>query len=136
MATNDVGLVTLADSDLALADPADDVRGLTVLDADGEAIGTVDDLVVDEGERRARFLVVTSGGFLGLGETKRLVPVDAVTAVEDEVHVEPSGEAVHGTSAFDPEFEPLPDFEAVYGQYGYAPFWAPGYVGPPPFRRA
>ncbi len=135
MATNRVGPVTLTHSELGLADAADDLRGLTVLDGDGDPIGEVDDLVVDEEERRARFLVVASGGFLGIGETKRLVPVDAVTAVEDKVHVEPSREAVHGTREFDPELEPLPDFEAVYGQYGYAPFWAPGYVGPMPFRR-
>lgn len=135
MVTNDVGLVTLEDSGLTLADPDDDVRGLTVVDADGESIGEVRDLVVDEQERRARFLVVTSGGFLGLGETKRLVPVDAVTAVEDEVHVEPSRERVHGTREFDPELEPRPDLESVYGQYGYAPFWAPGYVGPMYVRR-
>lgn len=136
MATNEVGLVTLRSSDLILADEADDVRGLTVVDARGDEIGEVDDLVVDEAERRVRFLVVASGGFLGIGETKRLVPVDAVTAVEHQVHVEPSRETVHGTHEFDPELEPQPDFESVYGQYGYAPFWAPGYVGPMHFRRS
>ncbi len=135
MAKNEVGLVTLTDSDLMLADPADDVRGLTVVDAQGDPIGEVDDLIVDEEERRARFLVVASGGFLGLGETKRLLPVDAVTAVEDEVHVEPAREAVHATREFDPELEPFPAFEAVYDEYGYAPFWVPGYVGPVYFRR-
>ena len=135
MGTNEVGLVTLRSSGLVLADPEDDVRGLTAVDAEGETIGEIDDLVVDEGERRVRFLVVASGGFLGFGETKRLVPVDAVTAVEDEVHVEPSREIVHRTQEFDPELEPEPDFESVYGQYGYAPFWAPGYVGPMYVRR-
>jgi sporulation protein YlmC with PRC-barrel domain len=133
--TNGVGLMTLKDSDLMLAHATDDVRGLTVTDAQGDSIGEVDDLIVDERERRARFLVVKSGGFLGLGETKRLVPVDAVSAVDDKVHIEPSREEVHGSLEFDPELEPWPDFEGVYNQYGYTPFWGPGYMSPGYFHR-
>ena len=133
--TNEVGLITLKDSDLMLTHAEDDVRGLTVVDARGDPIGEVHDLVVDEKERRARFLVVASGGFLGLGETKRLVPVDAVTEVDDVVHVEPSREEVHGALEFDPALEPWPDFEGVYSAYGYTPFWGPGYINPRFFQR-
>lgn len=132
---NGVGLLALKDSDLRLTHAEDDVRGLTVVDAQGDPIGEVDDLVVDEEERRARFLVVASGGFLGLGETKRLVPVDAVTAVDDLVHLQSSRDEVHGTLEYDPELEPWPDLGEVYSAYGYTPFWGPGYISPSFFRR-
>ena len=56
--------------------------------ANGHRLGDVEDLVVDDQHRRARLLVVISGGILGLGATQRLVPVEAVTKVDDRVHVE------------------------------------------------
>lgn len=133
--TNEVGLVTLKDSDLMLTHAEDDVRGLSVVDAEGAPVGEVDDLVVDEEERRARFLVVTSGGLLGLGKTKRFVPVDTVTDVDEVVHVERSGVEVDALE-FDPELQPWPDLEGVYRAYGYAPFWGPGYIPPRFFGRS
>lgn len=130
-------LVRLKDTDLTVA-PADDIRGLTVLDRDGEEIGSVDALVVDDTERRVRFLEVGSGGFLGIGEEKRLIPVDAVARVDDDgVRVDTTREAVAGGPAYDPdvvEYSP-DDYGEYYGYFGYAPFWAPGYAYPGPFTR-
>ena len=80
-------LVKLGDTDLTLANPADDVRGSTVVDRNGNDVGDVDGLLIDEHEKRVRFLQVGSGGFLGIGEKKRLIPVDAVTAVDEKVHL-------------------------------------------------
>lgn len=41
-------LVKLSDSNLRLADPAEDIRGRKVLDKEGEEIGDVDDMFVDD----------------------------------------------------------------------------------------
>ncbi|MGW3482364.1 PRC-barrel domain-containing protein [Rhodococcus indonesiensis] len=71
-------LIDLDDTDLTLVDPGDDIRGRAVYDRDGDEIGTVDGLLVDEQDRTVRLLRIGSGGFLGLGKTDRLVPVDAV----------------------------------------------------------
>ena len=134
-ADRQAALVDLDDTDLAVASPVDDVRGLTVVDRDGEDVGEVDGLLIDEDERRVRFLRVGSGGFLGIGQEKRLIPVDAVTEVGDRVQVDTTREHIAGSPAYDPEIIELKSFDEYYGYYGVAPFWAPGYVYPAyPYR--
>lgn len=132
---NQAVLVSLDDSDLELAHDADDLRGLTVVDLYQHRIGEVDGLIIDEEERRARLLVVASGGILGLDRTRRLVPVDAVTEVDDQVHIEASNETVHHSAEYDPGIIAAPAYREVYGHYGYPPFWRPGYVNPYFLRR-
>lgn len=123
-------LVKLTDSELVLANPSDDVRGRTVVDHNGDEVGDVDGILVDEAERKARFLQVGSGTFLGIGGKQRLIPVDAVTAVNgDKVHIDTSRDTVAESGEFHPDLIPERDYyEAVYKHYGYQPFWAAGYV--------
>jgi sporulation protein YlmC with PRC-barrel domain len=127
--TDQIGLVSLRESGLALAHPADDLRGLTVVDRHRHRVGKVDDLIVDEQERRPRLLVVISGGLLGLGITRRLIPVDAVTLVDEQVHIEALHTHVHGAES-DPALDPAPAYDQMCAHYGYGPFWGPGYVNP------
>ena len=127
-------LVDLDDSDLALSDPAEDLRGWLVVDRAGDEVGHVDGLLVDEGERRARFLQVGSGGFLGLGKKTRLIPTSAVVALEgDVVAVDTTRDLVASAPSYDPTLEeaPYPDYSRYYAYYGLPTFWAPGYLHPP-----
>lgn len=131
-----VALVHLSDTDLMLADEADDVRGRAVVDRHGEEIGDIDDLIVDPQERRVRFLQVGGGGFLGIGEKKQLIPVDAIESVGDDVRISRERSEVAGAPAYEPKLIDEPEYyESLYGYYGFPPFWAPGYVPPRPFRR-
>lgn len=125
-------LVRLGDTDLTLADPAEDIRGRKAVDRNGDEIGTVQSLLVDDAETKVRFLEVESGGFLGLGGESRLVPVDAVTEVTDDlVRIDQTRERVHEAPEYDPELAQTVDYYGdVYGYYGYAPFWGAGYVYP------
>ncbi|MEZ0165416.1 PRC-barrel domain-containing protein [Kineococcus sp. LSe6-4] len=144
-------LVRLDDSGRTVADPAHDVRGRTVLDGDGEELGTVDDLLVDRDETpgpgegpgtgpgedagggQVRMLRVKHGGLLGIGADVFFVPVDAVTGVdEDAVHVDLGRDRVEGAPQYDPELvDQYEYYSSVYGYYGFTPYWAPGYVRPP-----
>ncbi|PZF85409.1 PRC-barrel domain-containing protein [Jiangella anatolica] len=129
-------LVHLADSGLAVT-AIDDVRGFEVVDVNGDEVGTVDDLVIDPEEKKVRFLQVGSGGFLGLGERKQLIPVDAISRIDDaKVHIAQERGHVAGAPTYDPDLVPAREYyEELYGYYGYAPFWASGYVYPPyPFH--
>jgi sporulation protein YlmC with PRC-barrel domain len=72
-------LYTLGDHGQTVDRSANGVRGRHVKDKDGEGIGKVADLLVDDREKKVRFLLVEHGGFLGFGETTSLIPVDAVT---------------------------------------------------------
>src|SRR5215208_8048774 len=77
-------LVKLGDSDLTIANPSEDIRGFKVVDQQGEKIGHVDGLMIDSDERKVRFMEVAAGGFLGMGEKTFLVPVDAISRIEDD----------------------------------------------------
>lgn len=128
--TQTASIVRLSDTRLKVADRAEDVRGRQVVDSAGEEIGRVHDLLLDERESKVRFLEVASGGFLGLGETKFLIPVDAVTSISAEaVRINQTRLWVAGGPRYDPELVNQDYYRDVYGYYGYAP-WAPGYVYP------
>lgn len=121
----------LSDTNLLVADPVEDVRGNKVVDRSGDEIGSVDDLLIDDREKKVRFLQIASGGFLGIGETKFLMPVDAVTKiVADTVYIDKTREHVAGSPRYDPDLIDDPYLNNVYGYYGYAPYWTPGYVYP------
>lgn len=130
---NTATLVKLSDVNEIIADPADDIRGRTVRDADGADLGKVDDLLVDTNERKVRFLRVESGGVLGIGATPSFIPVEAVTEVDDEVHITESAGRVAEAPRYDPDIVEPPEtdyYDRVYGYYGYTPFWGPGYIPP------
>lgn len=121
-------LVKLGDSELRLGAPEQDVRGLDVYDREGNEIGTIEDLYADTEERKVRFLDVGAGGFLGIGERRFLIPVEAVTDVgEDRVTIEQDTEKVIGSPPFGTDVvPPTTDYQRdVYGYYGYAPAWGP-----------
>lgn len=131
MAGEATAMIDLDDTDLTVADPAEDVRGRRVVDRNGNAAGDIDGLLIDEAERHVRFLEVGSGGFLGLGKKTRLIPVNAVTSVEDdEVHVDTTLDDIAKSPAYDPDLMTMPRFGDYYAHYGMAPHWAPGYAYP------
>ena len=133
MDTARIGTLTgLNGSNLTVADPKADVRGRDVLDKNGEKIGSVDDLLIDDGEGRVRFLKVAHGGFLGIGEDHFLVPVDAVTRVDnDHVHIDRDRGALGGVPGYDPKLAEDPAYYGnIYGWWGMGPYWGPGYVYP------
>jgi sporulation protein YlmC with PRC-barrel domain len=124
-------LFRLSESQLTVANPAEDVRDRTVLDSAGEEVGKVEDLMVDNQDRRVRFLLVSSGGFLGFGTTTFLIPVDAITRVDEgHVYVVQTREHITGGPRFTPELVQEPDWEGAYGYYGYMPYWGRGYIYP------
>ena len=125
-------LVRLSDTNLTLADAAEDIRGRDVLDMAGEELGEVNDLFIDEQDHKVRLLEVSSGGFLGLGATKFLIPVDAIRRVtNDAVYISQSRECVAGAPRYDPQLIDERYVSAVYGHYGYPPYWGPDYRYPP-----
>lgn len=123
--TNDATpLVRLDESGLTLAQPGDDVRGRPVVDRTGQEIGTVDGLIIDEHERRLRLLQVGSGGFLGIGKRKVLVPVEAVSSVDDVVRIDKQREHVAAGPAYQPDLVPEHGIvDELYTYYGVIPYW-------------
>lgn len=101
-----------------------DLRGLHVLDADGEVLGRIDDLLLDGDV--VRFLIVATAGFLGLGAQRSPLPVDAVIGLTDnQVCVAETRERVIAAPAYQPDLVDDRDYrERILVHYGYPPHWA------------
>jgi sporulation protein YlmC with PRC-barrel domain len=115
-------LAKMSESDFRLEEPWQDIRGLDVYDGNGEQIGSVDDLYVDRDSRLSRFLIVSAGGFLGVGKKHFLIPVEEVSRDmgEDRVTVNQNRDKVVNSPDFDPDEVPNLDFQrAVRAYYGH-----------------
>ena len=133
-------LVKLGDSRKSLTHQHDDVRGYTVRTSSGEEIGKVEELLVDVEEEKVRFLIVASGGFLGLAKDKTYIPVDVVKSItkhegilenDGEVLIDRARERIAGAPAYDPDLTDARSYyEDVYGYYSVPPYWSAGYVYP------
>ena len=124
-------LVKLGDTDLTVASAAEDIRERDVLDRTGEKIGHVAALLIDEVDAKVRFMEVASGGIFGIGEKTFLVPVDAITRIDEEhVHIDRTHQEVGSAPAYDPKMVSERDYSDTYGYYGYSPFWMGGYTYP------
>jgi sporulation protein YlmC with PRC-barrel domain len=120
-----IGLIRLGDSDFVLQNQEDDLRSKDVYDVEGQRIGSVEDLYIDRQEREVRFLEVGAGGFLGIGEKRFLVPVEAVTQVAQRwVTIEPgrTEKKVSGPAPFDTKVVPPPPDERKSDDYTSLPY--------------
>ncbi len=131
-------LYRLSDTYQTVSDPEADVRGRKVVDSNGEEIGTVDDLLIDDEENKVRMLRVGEGGFLGLGKQHFLVPVDAVASIDPErVHIDRDRGRLGDVPIYDPDLAADPEYYGqLYGWWGFPPYWGAGYSYPPyPYLR-
>ncbi|MDQ2756382.1 MAG: PRC-barrel domain-containing protein [Actinomycetota bacterium] len=125
-------LIKLSESQGAVADLADDLRGRKVKDEEGNDIGTVVDLLLDVRDRKVRFLLVDHGGFLGFVRKRSFLPVDAITEItEHDVRINHSRDHVVQSPPYHPDLTFDRDYHnAVYGHYGYKAYWQPDYLYP------
>lgn len=127
-------LINLSDTDLVPEPIEQDIRDFNVFDADGEKIGYVSDLMIDNHAKKVRFLSVAYGGFLGIGERKLLIPVDSIERVDPklhEVHIAHDEKFIGDSPHYDPHLVPYhPQIEELYSYYGIIPYWGSGYIDP------
>jgi sporulation protein YlmC with PRC-barrel domain len=124
----DATLRLLGESRFAFANPYQDVRGWMVRDGDGNDLGHLEDVLIDETAEKVRFLKVGHGGILGFGESHSFIPIEEVVALNDgQITIETSAQKVAGAPRFDPELvdKDRRPVEDVYSYYGYQPPWAP-----------
>ncbi len=117
----------LRDTEQTISSSDTDIRGRMVRDKDGKEVGKVEGLMIDDAEQKVRFMEVASGGFLGIGERKSYIPVDAITRIsEADVSIDHTRDHVASAPPYDPDIvKSNPDyFFALYPYYGY-----PGYLG-------
>ena len=115
-------LTKLSELDVPLEENWQDIRNLDVYDISDEQIGSVADLYVDQQARQPRFLIVSAGGFLGVGKKHFLIPVEEVSrdVGEERVTVTQSRDKVLNSPEFDPDVGvPTADLQrAIDAYYG------------------
>ena len=96
----------------------DDIRGRAVIGLDGDVVGSVHDVVLDDGDEQ-RFLVVGSRGFLGIGRHAFLVPIEAITSITEEyVFVGETSLRMLSGVPYDPSLDIDDDyFASIYRYY-------------------
>ncbi len=124
-------ILNLSDTEFTLSSPGEDIRGRKVVDSMGEALGEIDDLLIDAEQHKVRFIRVSSGGFLGMGKTHFLIPVDAISWIEAKVvHINHDRNKFVNAPAYNPEMVDLNYYNSLYGYYDYSPFWGESYRYP------
>lgn len=71
------------------ASPPRELIGRTLVDPQGKEIGRISDIVRRKQDKSLQ-AVVSSGGFLGLGEKKRVVPLDQVDVEQEGARIKPA----------------------------------------------
>lgn len=121
----------LSDIGLTLKNPSEDIRGRRVMDSKQEEVGQVDDLFIDDAEKKIRFMLVSAGGFLKMGADHFLVPIDAIERIDDKhVYLRNSRDHVSAAPRYDPDLVNDQYYSDIYGYYGYGPYWGAGYMYP------
>lgn len=129
---NSATLSKLSDTGKTVDGAVNDIRGRHVKDKDGKGLGKIHDLLIDDAERRVRFMLVEHGGFLGMGETESFIPVDTITRIsEDEVSIDHTREHVAAAPGYDPALiNDRAYHQDICSYYGYDPYWGARYANP------
>ncbi|HEX3637337.1 MAG TPA: PRC-barrel domain-containing protein, partial [Paraburkholderia sp.] len=115
--------------------PGPDVMAAATLDgdkvvsSDGEDIGKVKDIMLDVGSGRIAYAVLSSGGFLGIGNKLLAIPWSALTLdVEHKCfRIDATSEEIRHAPGFDKESWPsMADrmwASSIHQYYGREPYW-------------
>jgi sporulation protein YlmC with PRC-barrel domain len=110
--------------------------GNKVLSSDGKDIGKIKDIMLDVGSGRIAYAVLSSGGFLGIGDKLLAIPWRALTLDTQQkcFVLAMTSERVKNAPGFDkdhwPSMADLTWATSVHQYYGSEPYW-----GHDPFDR-
>ena len=108
---------------------ADTLDGNTVLSSDGDDVGKIKDIMLDVQGGRVAYAVLSSGGFLGIGDKLLAIPWSALTLDTDRkcFVLSVTSEQIKNAPGFDKDQWPaMADrtwATSVHQYYGRAPYW-------------
>ena len=112
---------------LGATEKASVLIGMEVKNYQGEKLGKVDDLAIDVESGRLVQVILSTGGFLGVGDSLSAVPPGALhhDVAQKVLHLDASKEKLKGAPAFEStrwaECCDSNHLSAVYGYYGQEP---------------
>ena len=106
---------------------ADKVEGTNVYNLAGDALGTIDDIMIDKASGRAVYAVMSFGGFLGIGEKYHPLPWSILkyNTSKDGYVVNLDKKALEGAPTF--ERDSNPNWTSDYGRTIDSFYKVPGY---------
>ncbi|NJN27037.1 MAG: PRC-barrel domain containing protein [Cyclobacteriaceae bacterium] len=108
---------------------ASSINGTSVVNNQGENLGNIKELMIDTNSGQISYVVLSFGGFLGLGDKYFAMPWEAFTIDTDkeEFILNVSKEKLEDAPGFDKDAWPTNAdhtyLNSVYEHYGYAPYW-------------
>lgn len=108
---------------------ASSVIGLTVINADGEQLGRIDDLVLDMGSGRIAYAIMTSADLLEGGEKLFAVPIQSMTldVAQETFILEADKSKLADAPGFDRDHFPAMGDRRwgarIHAYYGEKPYW-------------
>ncbi len=115
------------------------LQGNTVLSSDGHDVGTIKEIMLDVRSGHVAYAVLSSGGFLGLGDELRAIPWSALTLDTDRecFLIGVPADRVKSAKGFDKQHWPSMADRAwghdIHQYYESEPYWtigASGVTGP------
>ncbi len=111
------------------AEKASDIMGMDVKNLQGEKLGTVDNLMVDLSSGRIVAVIVSSGGFIGLGDVLSAIPPSVLgqKAGQDYLSLDVTAKALAALPHFPNNAWPdlsQPDYvDGIYRAYNVPPYY-------------
>lgn len=110
------------------------VLGNKVFNSAGEQLGNLKELVIDLEDGRIAYVVLSFGGFLGMGDKLFAIPWEALdlNPKDQTIILDVDKEILKEAPGFDKDHWPdNAQYEAgwlldIYEYYGYSPYWMPG----------
>jgi sporulation protein YlmC with PRC-barrel domain len=113
--------------DVMAASSLDDTKVIT---SDGEDAGKISEIMLDVRSGRVAYAVLSSGGFLGIGDTLHAIPWNALTLDTDEkcFRVDIAAERIKDDPGFDKDHWPaMADTtwgSSLHEYYNRKPYWS------------
>lgn len=98
------------------------LEGREVFDREGEKLGHVIDLLIDESHQERIFLELETGGFLGLGRKHLLAPLRGDQVTNETITVDCAKEELHGAPDHDPSVPFSEEYESALAGYWNLPY--------------
>jgi len=105
------------------------LKGDDIRNPAGDALGTLEEIIIDTDAGRVAYGVLAAGGFLGMGEKFFAIPWDLLTVDTDnhELVVDLDKEMLEEAPGFDkdnwPDTTDMSWVVDVYRYYGREPYW-------------
>jgi PRC-barrel domain len=110
--------------------PSSKIKGEKVTTEDGEDLGKIEDLMIDQEKGMIAYAVISFGGFLGIGNKQFAIPWEALAEGQNKhaFTLKVNKEILEKAEGFDKDKLPLTrdQLTKTYAYYGNKPYWESG----------